>query len=504
MSSRQLLKGTLILTCAGIITRILGFFYRIYLSNIIGAVNLGIYQLVFPVYGICHTIYVSGIQTSLSKKVAELNNKNTPNTAVNYLVHALILSVIPASLLLIVVYAGSDFIANRFLFEPRSAICLRYMAPIFPVCAVTACINGYYYGLKSTKIPAISQLIEQTSRIVSILFLTISGILNSTSGCLIAVIGLIAGELFSCLFNITSVIRCETIKINLMRTYFLHILTPATALTANRLLVNILGSIESTLIPVMLKRYGLNCEQSLALYGTLTGMSLPFIMFPSTIAGSFSVMLLPEVSQANAIGDKTHIKKITTDVISISVIVGACATSLFLLFGNELGILVFSSKEAGYFISVLSWICPFLYLSITFSSILNGLGKTTLVLINSMIGLAIRIVLLITLIPIHGLTGYLYALLVSQILITIMDIVAIKICVNPTMNIAIKVLFPFISAFVITFPLKKLYILLINILNINSRIYSLCILFFICLICCGIYFSIYARNFKFNKRKLTK
>ena len=66
-----ILKGTFILTITGLLTRILGFFYRIYLADAIGAEMLGIYQLIFPVYGICYTIYASGIQTAVSKLVAE-------------------------------------------------------------------------------------------------------------------------------------------------------------------------------------------------------------------------------------------------------------------------------------------------------------------------------------------------------------------------------------------------------------------------------------------------
>ena len=53
----QLLKGTLILTIAGIITRLIGFVYRIFLAGELGEINLGIYQLVFPLYTICFTIY---------------------------------------------------------------------------------------------------------------------------------------------------------------------------------------------------------------------------------------------------------------------------------------------------------------------------------------------------------------------------------------------------------------------------------------------------------------
>ena len=82
MKKSTLIKGTLILTAAGLITRIIGFIYRIYLSNALGPEQLGIYQLIFPVYGICHTLYASGIQTAISKLVAETggNSKKTASS----------------------------------------------------------------------------------------------------------------------------------------------------------------------------------------------------------------------------------------------------------------------------------------------------------------------------------------------------------------------------------------------------------------------------------------
>ena len=67
MLKSTLAKGTLILTVAGFLSRILGFFYRIWLSDHLGSELLGIYQMIFPISGVCYTIYASGIQTAISK-----------------------------------------------------------------------------------------------------------------------------------------------------------------------------------------------------------------------------------------------------------------------------------------------------------------------------------------------------------------------------------------------------------------------------------------------------
>ena len=48
---RELIKGTLILAAAGFAARLLGFFNRVYLANLISNAELGRYQLIFPIVG---------------------------------------------------------------------------------------------------------------------------------------------------------------------------------------------------------------------------------------------------------------------------------------------------------------------------------------------------------------------------------------------------------------------------------------------------------------------
>lgn len=47
MRRKILIKGTLILTFTGIATRLIGFFYRIFLSRSFGETAVGLYQLIF-------------------------------------------------------------------------------------------------------------------------------------------------------------------------------------------------------------------------------------------------------------------------------------------------------------------------------------------------------------------------------------------------------------------------------------------------------------------------
>ena len=70
MTKRPLIAGTMLLTLAGLFSRILGFFYRIFLSRTIGAEGLGIYQMIFPIHGIAFALCAGPIQTSISRLTA--------------------------------------------------------------------------------------------------------------------------------------------------------------------------------------------------------------------------------------------------------------------------------------------------------------------------------------------------------------------------------------------------------------------------------------------------
>ena len=122
--------------------------------------------------------------------------------------------------------------------------------------------------------------------------------------------------------------------------------------------------------------YGLRGADALSVYGVLTGMSLPLILFPSAVTNSISVLLLPIVSEADASGNQTAVRRAIFTSIRCCLLLGFFCTTLFLVFGRLAGRLLFHSELAGSFILTLSFLCPFMYIASMLNSILNGLGKT--------------------------------------------------------------------------------------------------------------------------------
>ncbi len=160
-----LVTGTVLLTAAGLLSRVIGFFYKIFLSRTIGAEGLGIYQLLFPVMALCFSLTSAGIQTAISKCVAEESGVPTPARARLYLYCGLLFSVSLSLLLGVFLWNYATWISAFFLGDLRCAPLLRILAFSYIPCSIHSCINGYYYGLKKSLVPSLSQLAEQCARV---------------------------------------------------------------------------------------------------------------------------------------------------------------------------------------------------------------------------------------------------------------------------------------------------------------------------------------------------
>ena len=153
-----LIKGTFWLTAAGLITRTAGFFYKIFLSRIIGAEEIGLFQLCMPLYTFCLAAASGGIQTALSRFIAETEAKKDPEETRCFLRIALFLTFFISLLLAFCLWCFSDVIAVRFLLETRCQWLLQLLALSLPFCAGHACLIGYFLGKKQAGITALSQL----------------------------------------------------------------------------------------------------------------------------------------------------------------------------------------------------------------------------------------------------------------------------------------------------------------------------------------------------------
>lgn len=415
-NKNAVLKGTVILTLAGIISRIAGFFYRIFLTRQIGADGIGMFQLVTPVLGIAFALCSAGIQTAISRFCAAKKFQSTWLFA--GLAVALPLSVLFTSF----TYAYADFIAVRIFLNKDCSRFIQILAITVPFCTFHNCVNGYYLGKKQAGLPAFSQLFEQFARIGAVYLYTVYCTQNELPvSVLCAVYGNLAGEAASCLICVLALLidKTVTFRFHSLPECIKKTVVFSIPLTANRLLMHLLQSGESILIPAQLVIFGNTQNEALSIYGILMGMSLPLILFPSAITNSMAVMLLPEVSGAQADGDNARIVHTLNRSLQICMAMGFLSTALFLFYGAKMGAILFKEPLVENFVMILAWLCPFYYLTTTLGSILNGLGCTTLTCVQTIAGILVRIAFLVLLVPKTGIRGYLIGTLVSQILVCI-------------------------------------------------------------------------------------
>lgn len=430
-----MVTGTAILTLTGLISRFIGFFYRIFLSNVFGAEGMGIYQLISPVLALSFSLTVSGIQTAISKYVAGETATRDYKASFRTLWAGFLLAMALSVTCTLYIYAGADHIARVFLMEERTAPLLRIIALSIPMATVHSCINGYFYGIRKTAVPAFSQLSEQVCRVGSVyLIYFICQKHGLTPTISFAVVGLVIGESASMIVSVVAILarahqvfparahisvqRPFSSVINVYRRITGQLLQLAVPLSANRLVLNLLQSVEAIYIPNRLMTYGLSNADALSVYGVLSGMSLPLILFPSAITNSISVLLLPIVAEADLNGNHTAVRRAIFTSIRCCLLLGFGCTAMFLLFGRLAGRLLFHSELAGSFILTLSFICPFMYIASTLNSILNGLGKTIQTFLFSVVSLLLRLLFVFFAIPVYGIKGYLWGILASQILQT--------------------------------------------------------------------------------------
>ena len=159
-----LIFGTLILTITGLITRIIGFFYRIYLSRLFGEEGMGIYQLLSPALSLSFSLTAAGYQTAISKFVAANTAGRRSDDLKTLLTGASI--TLPLSLgVNAVLFLAAEPIGTFLLKEARTISMLRILSFSIPFAALHACINGYFYGKKKASVPALTQLLEQLARV---------------------------------------------------------------------------------------------------------------------------------------------------------------------------------------------------------------------------------------------------------------------------------------------------------------------------------------------------
>ena len=139
MSRKQaLIRGTAVLTVTSLSTRFMGFFYRMFLSHTFGEENVGLYQLVFPVYALGISLSCAGMELALSRCVAREAAAGRIQKARELLKTSLIFTFFISCMISLFIRQNADTIALTFSAIPDAAVFCSYYLTHFHLHPFTA------------------------------------------------------------------------------------------------------------------------------------------------------------------------------------------------------------------------------------------------------------------------------------------------------------------------------------------------------------------------------
>lgn len=426
---RELIKGTLILTAAGFAARLLGFFNRVYLANLISNAELGRYQLIFPIFMFCMAVSCAGIQVAVSKMVAAYHGAGKKKAIQQTMRMACLISFTIALICSICIVIFAESISLQILKDNQCQKYLIIMALAIPFAAVHTCMGGYYYGVRQTGVLAAAQLMEQVTRVGVIYMLSITFYRQELCNASIAVWGLAAGEVCACIITWW----CYKISIKRQKNVIIgsekiskilrQLWQYGGLLTANRVSVTLLQSTEMILMPLMLAKYYGSTESALSIFGIITGIVMPVILFPNTITNAMASLLLPVVAEAAEVHDYRGMTGAIKKSLEYCLLLGLFSGLIFGVCGTEIGKILFRDAEAGIYIQAFAVLCPLMYIQSLLAGALNGLGKMNETLLHHVIASGIRLYGVVVLMPKMGIYGYILGGFMANAVVTVIAFV---------------------------------------------------------------------------------
>ena len=167
------LHGAAILTLGVIIMKVLGFFYKIPLGNILGDEGYSMFMGAYSIYNIFFTLATAGLPVALSRLVAEADAhgraRQEEKTFRVALLSFTVLGLIFGAILLFF----PNWLAAVYLENPDAGPSVRAMAPaILLVCMVSA-YRGYCQGNGNMLPTTVDEVLEVFFKVVSGLVIAI-------------------------------------------------------------------------------------------------------------------------------------------------------------------------------------------------------------------------------------------------------------------------------------------------------------------------------------------
>ncbi len=417
MDHKKFFQNAVLLTGTGLILRAAGLLLRVLVANVLGEEGMGLYSLTFTVYNLFVTLAQSGIAVAVTRLVAKYLALKQPCEAKGALRACLLWSALLGGGACLLLFAGSDFLAGRWIGNPDCALALRALAFSLPFMTVSGCLSGYFVGRREVKPGCISQLLEQLVRIGLVAMAIVSVRSADFGGLLAAVVfANTLSEGVSCLF-LAIICRFKRLPGKAISPERGSIRRIALPVAASRYLSTALHTTENMLIPLAIAYFSGSYSLGLAQFGALKGMAIPLLFFPASFLNALSSLLVPEVTDTSSRADWRATRSIVGRALTITVTLSVMIGGVFLIYGNLLGKALFRSETVSMMLTVLAPITPFMYMDTIADGLLKGLDRQAKTLRNNTIDSTLRIILIAVTVPFFGIKGFLGVMVFSNVLV---------------------------------------------------------------------------------------
>ena len=426
MKKNKFIVSTIILIIGGLITKILSMVIKIVMTRLVGTEGIGLYMLVNPTFMLFIAICTLGMPTAISKLVSEDNRSSK-----KLIFPATFIAITVNILIMLLVLLSSRFIANNLLHEPRSYYSILAIGLVLPFISISGILRGYFFGKQRMFPHVLSNVLEDVTRLISIILFTPMFLLK---GLEFAVAFLILSNIISELTSIIILFFFLPKKFKLSKKDITpnvsdvkDILGISLPTTGSRLIGTIGMFFEPIILTYFLIKLGYSNQYILNEYGILNGYVMPLILLPSFFTGAISQALLPIVSKGYANKNFKYVKTKIKQAIFFSLLIGIPATIIFVLVPQIPLKLIFATDQGIKYIKILAPICLLHYIQAPLTSSLQAIGKSKEAMKDTLIGMILRTVILIICCYLKlGIYSLIIASSINIIYVTIYHIIKVK------------------------------------------------------------------------------
>lgn len=166
MSKNSFLKGTLILTVAAIVSRVLGVGQRVPLQHIMGNDGMTLYTISYNVYSMLLIIATLGVPSALSKQISEYTAVGQYHEAHQTYKAARNFALVTGVVMFLFMIVIAPYYAEYAL-APQAELAIKAIAPAMLLFPLIAIMRGYFQGQQFMQPTGLSQVMEQILRVAT-------------------------------------------------------------------------------------------------------------------------------------------------------------------------------------------------------------------------------------------------------------------------------------------------------------------------------------------------